>query len=180
MTRLLVIAPAVVLILIGVASVAYAWGSNSGGSNAGAPSMAGPNAAVHNPAGAQASGAPGYPRLGFFAQAPVIGTVASKTGSTIVVTTSPGKTVTVDVSSTTRYSVRGVASATLDNIAVGDRIAAAGTFNSDGSLNATLVQVGFAREPGGRGEFRPGFGPGFGPGRGGIGLPTPAASGASL
>jgi len=92
--------------------------------------------------------------------------------STIVVTTAPGKTVTIDVSSTTRYSVRGTASATLDNIAVGDRIAAQGSFNSDGSLNATIVQVGFAYEPG--------TGHGFGPGRrGGIGLPTPAASGAS-
>ena len=49
----------------------------------------------------------------------VLGTVASKTSSTIVVTTAAGKTVTVNVSSSTKYSVRGVASATLDSVAVG-------------------------------------------------------------
>ncbi|MGZ6265631.1 MAG: DUF5666 domain-containing protein [Candidatus Limnocylindrales bacterium] len=72
----------------------------------------------------------------------VVGTVASKTTSTIVVTTGAGKTVTVNVSSSTKYSVRGVASATLDSVAVGYTIQAQGTLNADGSLTATAVQAG--------------------------------------
>ena len=72
----------------------------------------------------------------------VAGTVASKTSSTIVVTTTAGKTVTVNVSSSTKYSVRGVSSATLDSVAVGYTIQAQGTLNADGSLTATAVQAG--------------------------------------
>ncbi len=78
----------------------------------------------------------------------VVGTVASKTASTIVVTTSDGKTVTVNVTSSTTYSVRGVSSATLANVAVGDRIAAEGSLNSDGSLNAATVQAAVNDQPG--------------------------------
>jgi hypothetical protein len=103
----------------------------------------------------------------------VSGTVASKTSSTIVVTTAAGKTVTVNVSSSTKYSVRGVSSATLDSVAVGYTVQAQGTLNADGSLTATDVQAA----PNGR-NGPPGFGggrgfPGFG---GGQTSPMPSAS----
>jgi hypothetical protein len=71
----------------------------------------------------------------------VTGTVAGKTASAITITTAAGKTVTINVSSSTRYVVRGVRSASLADIAVGDRITAQGALASDGSLTATLVQV---------------------------------------
>jgi hypothetical protein len=156
-----------------VASVAFTVGANSGGTTPAAANHAG-----GNPAGAQSSGAPlrsgvpGNPRLGFLAGAPVVGTVASKTGTTIVVTTTAGQAVTVDVSPSTKFTIRGATNPTIDNIAVGNRIAAQGTFNADGSFNATQVQAGALGEPG--------FGGGFGRGRGGgSGFPSPAPSGAS-
>ena len=158
-SRFLIIAPAVVLLLVGVASVAFAWGASSAG-----------------PAATQAprpSGMPGNPGLGAATNAPIIGVVASKTDTAIVVTTAACKTVTVNVSSATRYSVRGVASATLANITVGDRIAAQGTLNADGSLNATLVQAGVngggAGGAGGAGRARGG--------RARVPSPVPSASG---
>lgn len=156
------------LILVGVGAVAYTLGVNSGGNNtaAGMPGGAHP---VQSPL---PSGAAGFPRFGANGQAPVIGTVASKTATTIVVTTTAGKPLTVDVSTTTKYSVRGVASATLSNIAVGDRIAVLGTLNADGSLNATQVVSGV-------GGFAPGLNPGFGRGRGRY-QPSPAPSGPSV
>ena len=161
-------APAAALVLVGVASVAFAVGANSGPTSApGAmPALA------HASPAPLSSGAPANPRGGFFAPAPVTGTVASKTASTIVVTTVAGKSVTVDVSPTTTYLVRGVANASLADIAVGNRIAAQGTFNADGSLSATRIQGGTA---GGRG----GFGGGRGDDGGGIGVPSPIPSGPS-
>ena len=83
-------------------------------------------------------------------RASVLGTVASKTATSIVVTTTDGKTVTVTVSAATRYSVRGVTRPTLNDIAVGDRITAQGTLDSDGSLAATVVQAVPQIQPGGR------------------------------
>lgn len=120
------------------------------------------------------------------APASVQGTVASKTTTTIVVTTTSGKTVTVDVSSATKYTVRGVSSPTLANIAVGDRIAAEGTLNSNGSIAATVVQAAPNDQPGFGGFGGPGggFGRGFGPG-GGFGgrnarpIPVPSTSASS-
>jgi hypothetical protein len=170
LSRLPVVIPIFVLVLIGVASVAFAWGSTSGG-KAALPS------AVPS---ANATTIPGNPRLGpggqigQIGQAPVFGTVASKTDATIVVTTTAGKSVTVNVTSTTAYSVRGVAAASLADIAVGARIAAQGTLNADGSLNATLVQTVTIGQPG-SGGGRGGFGGGSGRGSG-RGLPVPAPS----
>jgi len=114
------------------------------------------------------------------------GTVASKTATTIVVATTAGKTVTVDVSSATKYSVRGVSAPTLANVAVGDRIVAQGTLNADGSLAAAMVQASPNDQPGFGGSGGH-VGPG-GPGRGGFGgrnghpspSPSAAASGASI
>ncbi|MFI5259370.1 MAG: DUF5666 domain-containing protein [Candidatus Limnocylindrales bacterium] len=104
----------------------------------------------------------------------LLGTVASKTATTIVLTTTGGKTVTVNVSSATKYSVRGVASPTLADVAVGDRIAASGMLNADGSLTATLVQAAPNDQPGFGGFGGPGFG---GRGFGGRGFPGAVPSG---
>jgi hypothetical protein len=104
----------------------------------------------------------------------VLGTVASKTATSIAVTTTAGKTVTVNVSSTTKYNVRGVASPTLADVAVGYRVQAQGTLNADGSLTATAVSASPADQPG----FGPGGGfggSGRGGGRRGQPFPLPSA-----
>jgi hypothetical protein len=106
----------------------------------------------------------------------VQGTVASKTTSTIVVTTAAGKTATIDVSSSTKYSVRGVSTPTLSDVAVGDRIVAQGTLNADGSLNATTVQAAPNDQPGFGGR---GFGRGHGFGGPTVPEPSAAASGST-
>ena len=168
-SRMAVIAPAFALVLIGVASVAFAWGSNSGG-HAAVPPVVPPAAASAHP-----TMIPGNPRLGGpVAQPAVLGTVSSKTATTIVVTTTAGNTVTVNVSADTTYSVRGVAAATLADVAVGNRIAVQGALNADGSLNATIVQTVAAGQPG-FGGGRRGFGGGEG-GRGGLPVPAPSAT----
>ena len=100
------------------------------------------------------------------APAVVQGTVASKTATSIMVTTAAGKTVTIDVSSATKYSVRGVSSATLADVAVGNRISAQGSLNPDGSLSATVIQATQNDQPGFGGFGPGGFG---GTGRGGFG-----------
>jgi hypothetical protein len=171
LSRMAVIVPAFALVLIGVASVAFAWGSNSGAKPA-APAAAPSASSSTNPANPRFGGpiGPG----GALAQAPVIGTVASKTATTIVVTTTAGKSVTVNISAATTYSVRGVATASLADVAVGNRIAAQGTLNADGSLNATVVQTIAAGQPGSGGGRR-GFGGGAG-GRGGQPVPAPSAT----
>lgn len=78
----------------------------------------------------------------------VAGTVSAKTATTITITDRDGKSVTVDVSSATVYQVAGVTKPTLANISIGATIAAQGTRNSDGSLNASVVRVLPAGEPG--------------------------------
>jgi hypothetical protein len=114
--------------------------------------------------------------------AAVVGTVASKTAATVVVTTTAGKTVTVNVSSATKYNVRGVASPTLADVAVGYRIQAQGILNADGSLTATAVAAG----PNDQAGFGPGGGFGGGSGRGGgrrggpFPLPSAGASAPSV
>jgi len=97
----------------------------------------------------------------------VAGTVASKTSSTLVVTTTAGRSVTVDVTSRTNFQVRGVAGATIADIAVGSQISVQGTYQSDGTFGATAVQSGRIR--GGRGTG----------GGGGVPSPGPSASGVS-
>jgi hypothetical protein len=93
----------------------------------------------------------------------VSGTVSSKTSTTIVIKTVAGKTTTVNVTSATKYTVQGVKSPTLANVAVGDRIVAGGVLNSDGTLTAATVQAGAVRSiaPGAFGSGIPG-GPGHG------------------
>lgn len=114
------------------------------------------------------------------APASVQGTVASKTADTIVVTTTAGKKVTVDVSATTKYSVSGISAPTLANVAVGDRIMAEGALKADGSLAATMVQASPTGQPGfgGWGGFGGrGIGPGGGfGGRHSLTSPRPSAA----
>ncbi|MFI5382260.1 MAG: DUF5666 domain-containing protein [Tepidisphaerales bacterium] len=156
-SRILVVTPAVLLLLIGVSSVAFAWGQ----SNAPAPAMPArpsPVARAANPSGGGVTGA-----------AVVVGTVQNKTASTITVMTTARKTITIDVTSTTRFSARGGAGATLSSIAVGNVITAQGTYNSDGTLQATLVQLG-QFSGGGFGRGRRGSFPTPAPSAGGVGL----------
>ena len=160
-SRLSVIAPAVALVFIGVASVAFSFGAAGGGSH-GAP--VGPAVASPGAASPAATGR-GIPRVGAGGPGSVIGTVVSKTATAIVVTTLAGQTVTVDVSPATTYSVRGVTAATIDNIAVGSQIVVQGTPNADGSVNATRIQSGVR-----------GFGGGDRGGGGRFGPPTPGPS----
>ena len=115
----------------------------------------------------------------------VIGTVASKTATSIVVTTSAKKSVTVNVSGATKFTIRGVTAATLAGIATGDRIEAQGTLNADGSLTATSVVALPKGQPGFGGM--PGMGRSFGPGiRRGAGgsvppaKPAPSVSGSNV
>jgi hypothetical protein len=166
-SRLMVAAPAALLILVGVASVAFSLGANSGS----VPNARGPQSTIvpaprmtNGPANPRPSGAPGNQRFGQVAPG-LVGTVASKTVTAIVVTTTAGKTVMVDVSATTRFVVGGVSNATLANVTVGTRVSVQGTQNADGSFNATVVR---AFGVGGRG-FRGGPG-------GGRGFPTPNPS----
>ena len=126
-SRVLIIASAVALLLVGVAAVAFTLGANSVSSSPTQP--------------AWPTGAPGTPRLGQAARATVAGTVARKSATALVVTTMAGKKVTINVSPTTRLVVRGVATPTLGNVSVGNWIVAQGKLNKDGSLDATLVQV---------------------------------------
>lgn len=83
----------------------------------------------------------------------VAGEVTAKTAATITVTQRDGTSATIHVASGTTYRVRGLATASLSDIAVGMFVAAEGTLRSDGSLSATAV-VGL---PAGQ--------PGWGPGR---------------
>jgi hypothetical protein len=162
-SRFFVIAPAVLLLLVGVSSVAFAWGA---GSKSAAPVM--PPRPTASTGANQIS--PGGPNGRGGSALLVVGTVASKTPSTFVVATTAGKSVTIDVTSTTNFQVRGVAGATIADIAVGSQISVQGSYQSDGTFTATAIQSGRIR--GGRG---------FG-GNGGVPRPQPsaAASGGSI
>jgi hypothetical protein len=76
----------------------------------------------------------------------VTGTVASKTSSSMVVTTGAGKSVTVNVTADTKYSVPGMTGATLASVAVGDRVQATGVLEADDSITAITVQVARLRQ----------------------------------
>jgi uncharacterized protein DUF5666 len=70
----------------------------------------------------------------------VAGEVTAKTKDSITIKQRDGSTVTVKVGSDTKFVVRGAGSAGLADIAVGMKVAAAGTRNADGSLDASVVQ----------------------------------------
>jgi hypothetical protein len=93
--------------------------------------------------------------------ATLAGEVTAKTASTITISDATGATRTINVSSSTTYRIAGDDTPSLDDIAVGDKVAALGTFRSDGSLDATIV---------GEGRFaKAGVAPGF-PGKPGAGF----------
>jgi hypothetical protein len=70
------------------------------------------------------------------------GTVTGKTSSTITVTQFDGTPATIHVSSGTTYKVKGQATGSLSDIAVGDRVGAEGALRADGSLDAVVVGEG--------------------------------------
>jgi hypothetical protein len=75
------------------------------------------------------------------------GVVKSKTASSITVTRPNGTTSVIHVSSSTTFKVKGAATATLADVAVGDRVEAAGTLRADGSLDAVAVRAGGPKGP---------------------------------
>ena len=119
------------------------------------------------------------------------GEVTAKTASTITIADAAGATRTINVTTSTTYRIAGDDTPSLDDIAVGDRIAAQGTLRSDGSLDATIVAEGrFGKGPGPGAPGKGGFGHRGGGHRGGPGphnggdsqaspAPSASASGAS-
>ena len=76
------------------------------------------------------------------------GEVTAKTSDSITVTRRDGTTATIHVSSSTTYTVDGVTSPTLADVAVGMHVWAEGTSNSDGSLDASSVTAGLGGHDG--------------------------------
>ncbi len=69
----------------------------------------------------------------------IAGQVTAKTADTITVKRGDGTTATIHVSAKTTYQVKGKATASLADIAIGDRIGAEGTLRADGALDAVTV-----------------------------------------
>ena len=115
------------------------------------------------------------------APATLVGTVTAKTADTITITDQAGASKVIRVTATTTYRIAGDDTPSLDDIAVGDRVGAQGTLNTDGSITATIVAEGSLKGgpdgfggKGGRGGHR-------GPGAGADGAnpnatPAPSAS----
>lgn len=96
-----------------------------------------------------------------------MGTVASKTADTIVVTQRDGGSLTVRVDADTAYRVEGADSGSLADVTVGMTIGVSGRDQEDGSIDADLVVAGEGRGQGddnGRGGRGGGGRGGFGPG----------------
>ncbi len=72
--------------------------------------------------------------------AEVGGVVTGKTGDSITVKRADGSTAVIHVTSKTTYDHKGKDTATLADVAVGDRVSAEGTLRADGSIDATSVQ----------------------------------------
>ena len=92
------------------------------------------------------------------APAMLAGEVTAKTASTITITDPSGASRTINVSSGTTYRIAGDDTPSLDDIAVGDRVAAQGTLRADRSLDATIVAEGRLARAGVPGKGGPGFG----------------------
>lgn len=75
----------------------------------------------------------------------VVGEVTAKTASTLTIKRPDGTTATIHVGSATTYQVRGKASASLADIAVGSLVAVEGTQRADGSIDASTVSTGKVR-----------------------------------
>ena len=93
-----------------------------------------------------------------------IGAVSSLGSGGFILTTEKGATVTVDVSTATRYRARGVGSPGLTNVLSGDTVAVTGTQAGTGTVDALLVVISSA----GRGHHGHGN---SGGGQGGHGHP---------
>lgn len=68
------------------------------------------------------------------------GQVSAVSGSTITLKDRKGTSQTIKTTSSTKFT-RGGQSASLSDVKTGDQIAASGTLNSDGSLNAQVVAI---------------------------------------
>ncbi len=152
------------LIAVGAAGMMVVGGgvalaSTTSGTSTAAPGY-GPGHQGERPSGAPSGSDQGNPP----ARTPhLMGTVKSVSGSTILITDQDGFTRTIKVSSSTKYTDSLTA-----NPAVGTKIAAEGTVDSDGtSLDATTV--GPAKMPDGQGGPGGPGGPGGGPRGGGPG-----------
>ncbi len=111
--------------------------------------------AIGAPLGA---GGPGGFRISGGTPPAAVGAVKSVGSGTFTLTTPDGKTVTVDVGSSTTYLDPGVSSPSIANVTVGAHVAVFGTENSN-TVTATKVAIGGPMGPGGPGGFG---GPAFG------------------
>ena len=156
MRTTLIAAGAAGLIIVG-GGVALAT-TAAGASSPSSPSGYGPASNGERPSGAKPTGTdqPTRPKP----TPHLMGTVKSVSGSTILITDQDGFTRTIKVSSSTKYT-----DSLTSNPAVGTKIAAAGTVDTDGtSLDATTVSAPKTMPGGGPGG--PGGPGGHGPGPG--------------
>jgi hypothetical protein len=72
----------------------------------------------------------------------VAGKVTAKTATTITITGPNGTTQTINVSSSTTYSVAGTSGGSLADVSVGMRIIVEGTKQADGSIDASAIAAG--------------------------------------
>lgn len=70
------------------------------------------------------------------------------TGTRITITQRDGTSATIHVGPDTRFKARRGAAVGIADIKVGDRVVAVGNLRSDGSMDATAIQVG------GKGRFK--------------------------
>ena len=117
-----------------------------------------------------------------------VGTVQSKTDSTIVIEARDGSTVTLHVDGNTVYRVAGVEDADLGDVAVDMAIGVSGRERADGSIDADAIvagQGGLGRGRGGPGIFKGPGGRGWGEfdhdasDDGGTATPSPSPSAGS-
>jgi Domain of unknown function (DUF5666) len=122
------------MLTLGVGAV---LGSSIGGALAAGFGSASANSAQAQVYGPQAYG-PGA--QGAHGQCGAL-TVSSVSGSTIVAKAADGSTVTVHTSASTQYTRNGQ-SAAASAVTAGSQIHVDGTRNSDGSINATSIDIG--------------------------------------
>ncbi len=117
-----------------------------------------------------------------------VGTVQSKTDSTIVIEARDGSTVTIHVDADTVYRVAGVEDADLGDVAVDMAIGVSGRERADGSIDADAIVAGkggLGRGRGGPGIFKGPGGRGWGEfdhdagDDGGTATPSPSPSAGS-
>jgi hypothetical protein len=75
------------------------------------------------------------------------GVVTGKTADAITVTTRDGSSKTIHVTASTTYARRGTATASLADVAVGDRVSATGMLRPDGSIDAVKVHASGPKTP---------------------------------